>query len=49
MHFLGIGHSFIRFQKTVQTMEFSSERTADGASLVSRTNDGLEVQLEISF
>jgi len=47
--FLGIGHSFITFPKTVQTLEFSKERTANSAPLQSRTSDGLEVILEISF
>jgi len=49
IHFLGIGHHFIKFPKTVQTIEFSSENTATEASLNSRTSDGLEVTLEISF
>lgn len=30
-------------------MEFSSDKRADGNILKSRTNDGLEVDLEISF
>jgi len=47
--FLGIGHSFIKFPKTVQTLEFSKEKTANSAPLQSRTSDGLEVILEISF
>lgn len=49
IHFLGVGHSFIKYPKTVQTIEFSNERTANGPSIGSRTNDGLEVILEISF
>ena len=49
LHFLGIGHSFIRYPKMVQTIEFSRERGADLASIQSRTSDGLEVVLEISF
>ena len=28
-HFLGFAHSFIKFPSTVQTMEFSNERTAN--------------------
>lgn len=49
LHFLGIGHSFIRFPKMVQTIEFSKERTANQGPVQSRTADGLEVVLEISF
>lgn len=49
LHFLGIGHSFIRYPKMVQTIEFSRERGADLANINSRTKDGLEVSLEISF
>jgi regulator of protease activity HflC (stomatin/prohibitin superfamily) len=49
IHFLGVGHSFIRFPKTVQTIEFSYERTANRGPISSRTSDGLEVTLEISF
>lgn len=49
IYFLGIGHSFIKFPKTVQTLEFSKERTASSGPLQSRTSDGLEVILEISF
>jgi len=47
--FLGIGHSFIRFPKTVQTLEYSKEKSANSGPLQSRTSDGLEVILEISF
>jgi len=49
LHFLGIGHSFIRYPKMVQTIEFSRDRGADLANISSRTKDGLEVTLEISF
>lgn len=47
--FLGIGHSFIRFPKTVQTLEYSKDKKANSGPLQSRTSDGLEVILEISF
>lgn len=47
--FLGIGHSFIRFPKMIQTIEFSAERGADLNSIQSRTRDGLEVVIELSF
>ena len=49
IYFIGIGHSFIRFPKTVQTIEFSHERNANRGPISSRTSDGLEVTLEISF
>eukprot|EP01017_Pseudomicrothorax_dubius_P019405 TRINITY_DN2133_c0_g1_i2.p1 TRINITY_DN2133_c0_g1~~TRINITY_DN2133_c0_g1_i2.p1 ORF type:complete len:293 (-),score=92.04 TRINITY_DN2133_c0_g1_i2:68-946(-) len=49
IHFLGVGHSFIKFPKTVQTIEFSHYPGANGEPLHSRTLDGLEVALEISF
>lgn len=49
LYFLGIGHSFIKFPRTVQTIEFSNDRNANRQALQSRTSDGLEVVLEISF
>jgi hypothetical protein len=44
-----VGHSFIKFPKTLLTIEFSDEKNADYVTLHSRTNDGLEVNLEISY
>lgn len=49
IHLLGVGHSFIKYPTTVQTYEFSNSRGSDGPSVRSRTKDGLEVELEISF
>jgi hypothetical protein len=49
IHFLGVGHSFIKYPTTVQTYEFSKARGSDSPSVSSRTKDGLEVNLEISF
>jgi len=49
LYFIGIGHSFIKFPKTVQTIEFSQSKTASQGPIQSRTSDGLEVTLEISF
>ena len=49
LYFIGIGHSFIKFPKTVQTIEFSKSKTASQGPIQSRTSDGLEVTLEISF
>lgn len=49
LYFIGIGHSFIKFPRNVQTIEFSKERNANRPAIESRTSDGLEVTLEISF
>jgi len=49
LYFIGIGHSFIRFPKNVQTIDFSKENTASRPPVQSRTSDGLEVILEVSF
>jgi len=49
LYFIGIGHSFYKFPKNVQTIEFSKERNANRGPIESRTSDGLEVVLEISF
>jgi hypothetical protein len=49
LYFIGIGHSFIKFPKNVQTLEFSNDRTANRKPIESRTSDGLEVILEVSF
>ena len=42
-YFLGFGHSFVRFPSTVQSMEFSTQRTATRPPIQSRTEDGLEI------
>ena len=49
LYFIGIGHSFIKFPKTVQTIEFSNSKTANQGPIQSRTSNGLEVTLKISF
>uniref|UniRef100_A0A7S3N9L6 Band 7 domain-containing protein n=1 Tax=Euplotes harpa TaxID=151035 RepID=A0A7S3N9L6_9SPIT len=49
IHLLGVGHSFIKYPTTVQTYEFSKAGGADAPNVRSRTKDGLEVELEISF
>jgi len=46
LYFLGVGHSFIRYPKTIQTMEFVAE---ENDRLQTRTSDGLPVKLSISF
>jgi hypothetical protein len=40
-HFLGFGHSFIKYPSTVQSMEFSTSATANRPPITSRTSDGL--------
>ena len=49
IHLLGVGHSFIKYPTTVQTYEFSKAKGSDAPRVKSRTKDGLEVELEISF
>jgi len=49
-HWLGLGHRFVKFPSTVITVQFSHDAPgASGGPLRSRTYDGLEVSLEISF
>ena len=49
MHLLGVGHSFIKFPRNVQTIDFSKDRSSNRGPIESRTLDGLEVVIEISF
>ncbi|CAG9317718.1 unnamed protein product [Blepharisma stoltei] len=49
IYLLGIGHSFIKFPRTVLTIDFSNDAKSDRPQIESRTSDGLEVLLEISF
>ena len=52
LYFLGVFHSFYKFPKNVQTIEFSRQGvdyTETFNILRTRTSDGLEVSLEISF
>lgn len=49
IYFLGFGNSFLRFPSIVKSIQFSGEQGSSGPDLRSRTNDGLEVALEISF
>jgi len=49
LYFIGIGHSFYKYPRNVQTIEFSKERNANRFPIESRTSDGLEVVIEISF
>lgn len=47
-HWIGIGHSFIKFPSVVQNVQFSANGNGN-KTLRSRTADGLEVALELSF
>lgn len=46
MYFLGVGHHFIKYPKTIQTIEFIAE---ENDRLQTRTSDGLPVSLSVSF
>merc|ERR1712146_487897 len=46
LFFLGVGHYFIKYPKTLQMIEFSAD---DNARLQTRTSDGLPVKLSVSF
>jgi len=46
LYFLGVGHSFIKYPRVVQTIEFVAE---ENDRLQTRTSDGLPVSLSISF
>lgn len=45
-HFLGFGHKFIKFPSTVQSMEFSNERSSTRPPILSRTDDGLMISFK---
>lgn len=46
LHFLGLGHSFIAYPTTLQSVDFSQEK---GNLLKTRTSDGLPLTLGASF
>ncbi|CEM37183.1 unnamed protein product [Vitrella brassicaformis CCMP3155] len=48
-YLLGLGHFFVKFPRTLQTISFSDDSDRSAPLLKSRTSDGLEVSLEISF
>mmetsp|Transcript_38727 Transcript_38727/g.37072 ORF Transcript_38727/g.37072 Transcript_38727/m.37072 type:complete len:107 (+) Transcript_38727:18-338(+) len=48
-HFLGFGHSFIKYPSVVQSMEFSTAMDANGPAISSRTDDGLMITFKASF
>jgi hypothetical protein len=49
IHFVGLGHSFIPYDMTLATIEFSKEKDATLPLISCRTSDGLKLDLEISF
>lgn len=48
-HFLGVGHHFIIYPKTLQTVKFSNTPPADAPAIDVRTTDGLVVSIDVSF
>ena len=56
-HFIGLGHQFIIFPNTLQTVRMGAVSAGEGSdgetvktsSLMARTEDGLQVTLDISF
>jgi len=48
-HFLGFGHSFIIYPTSMQSVEFSNERTADRPPISSRTDDGLGINFKVTY
>lgn len=50
-YYLGLGNHFIKFPKMVNTVLFSDDQAdkKQGPALQSRTRDGLNVRLEVSF
>jgi len=48
-YFLGVGHEFLIFPKVYQTIEYSPGPETDGPAVQSRTKDGVEVILSVSF
>jgi hypothetical protein len=48
-HFIGLGHTFIPYNLTIETIEFSKEAEASLPLISCRTKDGLKLDLEISF
>lgn len=48
-HFVGLGHSFIPYEMTLATIEFSKNKDAILPPISCRTQDGLKLDLEVSF
>jgi hypothetical protein len=49
LYFLGVGHSLIKYPSNIQTIQFSNEKGSHGPPIKSRTSEGLDVSIEISF
>lgn len=49
IHFIGLGHNFIEYDVTLSTVEFSKSRDATLPLISCRTQDGLKLDLEVSF
>lgn len=49
IHFLGLGHYFLPYETTLQTLEYSNGKQADLPPITCRTKDGLSLSLEISL
>jgi len=48
-YYLGLGNHFIKFPKMVKSVVFVDDGLSQGPALQSRTKDGLNVRLEVSF
>lgn len=48
-HFIGLGHDFIPFNLTVETIEYSKDAGSSLPPISCRTSDGLKLDMEISF
>ena len=48
-HFIGLGHDFIPYNLTVDTIEYSKDPSASLPPITCRTSDGLKLELEISY
>lgn len=49
IHFIGLGHSFLRYDIKLNTLEFSNAPDATLPMIKCRTKDGLELDLETSL
>lgn len=49
IHFIGLGHEFLRYEIKLTTIEFSKARDANMPMIKSRTKDGLELDIEASL
>lgn len=49
IHFIGLGHSFQKYEISLKTLEFSKESSADLPMISCRTKDGLQLEVEASL